>query len=242
MIPEQYKEEEERLKETRSFSVINSSPEEEYDNITKIAAYILDVPVSLITLVDEDTQWFKSNHGTEVKEIPRDIAFCTHVFNNPESALVVEDASKDDRFKDNPLVTEDPKIRFYAGIPLVSNGYPIGSICVLDTEPRKITEDKVETLRALANQTMQLLFLRKKNKELEQAYELIQHQNKELQTFIQNTITGKVNPLKGIVNLCKFYERTYHNTFDDRAEIIFEEIKEEMAMLKVKVEEFMSNV
>lgn len=125
------------------------------DDIARTAADICGTPVALVSLVDRDKQWFKARVGTETSETPREWAFCAHAIQDPTQVMVVEDASRDPRFADNPLVTGDAHVRFYAGAPLVtSSGEAIGTVCVLDREPRTIDAERMESLRFLAQQVV----------------------------------------------------------------------------------------
>ena len=135
------KNENERLNELYDSGLLDTPKESDFDNLTNLAASIFDSPVSIITLIDENRQWFKSCLGLpeEITETPREISFCGHAINNPSEILVIPDARLDNVFSDNPLVTGDPKIVFYAGAPLISkNGYPLGTLCIIDFKPRKI--------------------------------------------------------------------------------------------------------
>ncbi len=126
-----------------------------YDDITRLAADMAHTPVALITIIDGDRQWFKSRLGTQVSETPREISFCAHAIERPGDVMVVEDTTRDPRFAANPLVTGDPNIRFYAGAPLVTaSGHAIGTVCVLDTQPRQLGPEQLEMLRFLAQQVM----------------------------------------------------------------------------------------
>jgi diguanylate cyclase (GGDEF)-like protein/PAS domain S-box-containing protein len=142
--------EELRLSKLRSLALLDSEPDDFFDAITNIASTILNSQISLISLVDEDRQWFKSKHGIDVNETPRDISFCTHAVESGEQ-LIIENALDDERFSQNPLVTSTPNIRFYAGIPIKSlEGYSLGTLCVIDSKPRKPTERELEALNDLA--------------------------------------------------------------------------------------------
>ena len=131
--------EDERLATLRDYGVLDSLPDPRTDVFVRLAADIFDMPVSMVSLVDKDRQWFKAAKGIDAAETPRDMAFCAHAILNPSDVMVVEDAAADPRFKDNALVTGGPSIRFYAGAPILSpEGYPLGTLCVIDNKPRTL--------------------------------------------------------------------------------------------------------
>ena len=142
----------------KGYGVLDTPNEAEFDKIVREAAAILGTPIALISLIDENRQWFKAKLGLEASETPRSISFCTHAIRGPE-VFVVEDATKDDRFSTNPLVTGDPNIRFYAGTPLkTSSGKRIGTLCVIDSKPHgALTEGETKRLVALADRTIAAL-------------------------------------------------------------------------------------
>lgn len=140
----------ERVIELRALEILDTPPEERFDRITRLAQRIFDVPIALVSLVDEDRQWFKSRVGLEAQETPREYSFCAHAISDGK-ILHVADASTDIRFLDNPLVTSDPNIRFYAGCPIASpNGHKLGTLCVIDRDSRQMDDDDFQTLRDLA--------------------------------------------------------------------------------------------
>ncbi|MEZ0288628.1 MAG: PAS domain S-box protein [Methylophilus sp.] len=139
-----------RLEKLRSLGLLDSDPDEFFDCLTRVASTILGTPISVISLVDENRQWFKSRHGIEATETARDISFCTHAVSSGEE-LIVEDASNDDRFSSNPLVVNAPNIRFYAGIPIKSvEGYSLGTLCVIDDKPKRPSLCELKALNDLA--------------------------------------------------------------------------------------------
>lgn len=151
----------ERLEALEGYEILDTPPEEAFDDLTMLAATSTHVPISLISLVDRERQWFKSRTGLDVEETPRSISFCGHVVASGQ-ILVVEDAMQDERFYDNPLVTGSPNIRFYAGAPLTDpRGLCLGTLCIIDPEPRRLTEVEQQQLIALARQVVRLLEARR---------------------------------------------------------------------------------
>lgn len=158
--------ESERLLALQSYEILDTPDEEAFDEIARIASLILDMPIALVSLVDEERQYFKARVGLPARETHRDLAFCAHVILETE-VMVVEDAREDERFADNALVTADPRIRFYAGAPLVTDdGYNLGTLCVIDTKPRSITSQQEEILQMLARRVISEMGLRRANRRL----------------------------------------------------------------------------
>ena len=139
-----------RIKSLRALNILDTPPEESFDRLTRMAKRLFGVPIAIVSLVDENRQWFKSSIGVTTTETPRDISFCGHAILG-DGPFVIPDTFADVRFSDNPLVLNDPFIRFYAGYPLKApNGRTIGSFCIIDREPRDIGDDELEVLRDLA--------------------------------------------------------------------------------------------
>ncbi len=167
-IPAKPANESKRLASLKEYNILDTLEEEAFDDITQLASQICGTPISLVTFVDKDRQWFKSRHGLEVTETPRDHSYCAHAINEPAKILEVQDATKDERFIDNPYLTGEPYVRFYVGIPLVnSQGYALGTLCVIDHKPNKISEDQRRALMSLARQVMAQLELKRRQQELD---------------------------------------------------------------------------
>ena len=156
------KNEKERLISLKQYKLLESEQEDIYDNITWVVSNVLGVPISLISLISEDRQWFKSVHGLkDTTETTRDIAFCAYTILNNE-ILEIEDALDDERFKNNPLVKNDPKIRFYAGSPLINkDGFPLGTLCIIDSKPKKLTLEQKEILKKMSRVVMAIFEMSK---------------------------------------------------------------------------------
>jgi len=160
--------EKERLEALCACNVLDTGPEPDFDALTQLAAELIDVPIALVSLIDADRQWFKSRVGLDATESGRDVAFCSHAILRDEM-MIVEDARQDERFHDNPFVTEPPHIRFYAGMPLRSrDGYKFGTLCVIDNKPRQMSEKHRRILKQLAMQAQAQLELRRHIGRLEQ--------------------------------------------------------------------------
>jgi signal transduction histidine kinase/CheY-like chemotaxis protein len=193
--------ENERLQALDSYNILDTLPEEEYDAITKLASYICQVPIALISLIDMNRQWFKSALGLDTTETPRSISFCQFAIMD-EDVLEIPDAWEDRRFASNPLVTGNPHIRFYAGAPLVTpDGFALGTLCVIDTKPNKLTLEQLEAMQTLAKSVVSLLVLRDQKKKLEQEKEKALQSVKIKEQFLANMSHEIRTPLNGIMGL-----------------------------------------
>ncbi len=162
-----------RLEALRQYKILDTPSEQVYDDITALAAFICGVPIALISLVDADRQWFKSKVGLDVDATTRDVSFCAHAILS-KSVMIVNDALEDVRFEHNPLVTGVPNIRFYAGVPLCTpDDHRIGTLCVIDHQPRELSEYQTRTLEALARQVVMQLELRRTSAQLAEALDKI---------------------------------------------------------------------
>lgn len=158
--------EEDRLARLNSYAILDTLDEKEYDDIARLVAQICETPMANISFVDSERQWFKAVVGLKDRETSRDVAFCGHTILG-EELFTVEDATEDERFHDNPLVTEDPRIRFYAGMPLVTpDGHKLGALCAIDSKPRRLNETQRNALEVLSRHVVDLLELRMRNRQL----------------------------------------------------------------------------
>lgn len=197
--PPQLENELSRIEELNSYNILDTLSEQDYEDITMLAATICKTPISLITFIDKDRQWFKSHYGIAQTETIREYSFCAHALNSPREALVIEDSRQDERFADNPMVTGDPYVIFYTGIPLINpGGYPLGTLCVLDHKPRKLEDEQLTALEILSKQIITLLEMRRSNIVLQKTKEELEIRNKELEQFASVVSHDIKSPLSGI--------------------------------------------
>jgi signal transduction histidine kinase len=190
--------ESERLQALRDLEILDTLAEEAFDRFTRIAAGLLGAPIALVSLVDEARQWFKSHHGLDATETPRDMAFCAYAVLN-DDLLVVDDATKDPRFADNPLVTGAPDIRFYAGAPLrTRDNFAIGTLCVIDKQPRHLEPGQAELLADLADAVVNQLYLHKTTADLNKAQQAQARLHKAKTEFVSTVSHELRTPLTSI--------------------------------------------
>lgn len=149
-----------RVAALNRYAILDSEPEESFDDLVTLAAHICQTPMAMLSLVDDHRQWFKSKYGVEIKETPKEVSVCAHAIQQG-NLFVVPDLTKDERFRDNPLVTGDAHLRFYAGAPLVNeDGFALGTLCVLDKEPRELNPEQKEAIHALGRLALRQMELR----------------------------------------------------------------------------------
>jgi PAS domain S-box-containing protein len=186
--------EQERLKALQDYEILDTLSEHEFDRLTELASLICDMPISLVSLIDDKRQWFKSRVGLGISETDRKLAFCQYTIMG-EGLLEVPDATWDERFKDNALVTGDPDLRFYAGFPLIDkNGYALGTICVLDRKPNSLTDQQKRSLELLAGEVMALITERRQREEFRNFEKLFRFSNDLICIAGADGFFKKVNP------------------------------------------------
>jgi signal transduction histidine kinase len=194
-----------RLKELYKFDILDTPYEDEFDDIVKLASLLCNTSISTITLIDSSRQWFKAKVGLENRETSREVSFCSYAIAANTDLYQVEDATKNRIFENNPLVTGNPNIRFYAGVPLVSsNGFSLGTLCVIDSQPKVLTTEQIFALKVLGNQVMKLLELRITNQQLEITKRKLQQQvelQNKIISIIAHDVRNPVASLKSIIEL-----------------------------------------
>lgn len=219
--------ESERISTLYEYDLLDSMPEKEYDDVTRIASSICNMPIALITLIDNERQWFKSKMGIDSSESHRDHAFCAHAILNPKDLFIVTDAKKDLRFHDNPLVTGDPHVGFYAGVPLVNEkGMPLGTLCVIDNKPNNLSQVQTETLKALARQVIAYFELRKKNTLLVKQKAEIESLNNDLSQFAHVVAHDVKSPCSSLAMSAALLKDTYGSTMGSEMAQILDMMEE----------------
>ncbi|MCP9200821.1 GAF domain-containing sensor histidine kinase [Gramella sp. GC03-9] len=216
IIPEKPDNERLRLRAVRQLGLLEELPQETYDNITLLAQEICETPVALLTILDDEKQWFKSRKGFDLTETDRDISFCGHAILEPGKLFEVEDALNDPRFDKNPLVTfKDINVRSYAGIPILNKqGQALGTLCVLSKKPKKLNLHQRKCLIALGKQVEILYEFHYKSVELEDMRDELQENNKVLQDFAGNVSHDLKMPLANIILSADIVRAKYSSALD----------------------------
>ncbi len=224
--PSFHKRESERLESLKSYFVLDTESEEEIDSLTQLASEICETPISLVSLIDEDRQWFKSKIGIDVNEASRDLAFCAHAINETDELLVIEDARTDKRFFDNPFVTNTPSVIFYAGVVLKSDqNLPLGTLCVIDHAPRKLSDKQIGSLKIISKQIMNLLNYKKSIRKQEELRVRLLQKNHELESFASIAAHDLKSPLANIMSAATIFSETYASQLDSQGKLLIDSIE-----------------
>ena len=192
--------ENERLAALRSYNILDTAAEKDFDDLTTLASSICQTPIALISLVDTERQWFKSHIGLTASETPIEQSFCAHAIVSYNDIMIVDDARTDERFADNPLVTGNPKIVFYAGVPLINEeGFALGTLCVIDQKKKQLSAEQTTALKVVAKQVVDKLELRRKITDLQIANQELRDANVFIQKFASTAAHDIKNPLSSIL-------------------------------------------
>ncbi len=228
--------EKQRQKAVEKYKLLDTLPEESYDNITALMSYICNTPISLITLLHKDRNFLKSHFGVPIKESPRRISFCGHAINAEPLITVIEDTRKDERFFNNPLVTEQ-QVVFYAGAPLVdSNGFKLGTLCVYDHQPRQLSVQQMDALVILSKQVVNLFEQRLQNHELIKYQTKLKKRNENLKNFARVVSHDLKSPLSNIISLSEFLEEENKSILSEESLQYIEYLKASSNTLKQYVD------
>ena len=213
-----------RIALLEELEILDTLPEQAYDDIVAVAAHISGAPIALVSLVDADRQWFKARVGLDATETSREVSFCGHVVQDGHM-LIVSDATEDERFHDNPLVTGDPSIRFYAGAPLVtSEGYAVGTLCVIDRQARQLGPEQVELLQRLGRQVVLLLEERLQRQALARALDEAERASHAKSRFMANMSHELRTPLNSVIGFADILAKDKHGHLDERERTFVERI------------------
>lgn len=222
----------ERLSSLYEYDLLDTMPVAELDNITQIASEICRAPMALIGLIDKNRQFYKSKVGIDGTEAAREYTFCGHALMSPDQMMVVPDSSKDERFFDNPHVVGDPHVGFYAGVPLVNEaGYALGTLCVIDTRPKDITDEQKDTLQALARQVVASFELHKKNIELNKKKRELEILNEELDRFAYVAAHDLKSPCNNMRMLTGLLKDNYAEELDEEGNWVVQSIESSASLM-----------
>lgn len=209
------KTESQRIAALRSLNILDTLPEQEYDQITKLVASICDTPIALISLLDEDRQWFKSKVGVDHCETDKKYSFCNYAIHSEDELMEVSDAREDERFKKNPLVEGETQVVFYAGVPLRNkDGYALGTLCVIDYQLRTLSQKQKEGLMFLANQVIKLFELHSINRGLKKTQKQLKEKNAQLRNFAGVVSHDMKMPLANMIVTIDVLKAKYKESLD----------------------------
>ena len=207
-----------RLSVLESYNLMDSGPDKDYDAIARIASAVCGIPISLITFIDEKRQYFKSHIGTDFTENQRELSFCTYAIASSEDIMIVQDATQDERFANNPMVTGPTKLVFYAGVPLINeDGFALGTICLLDQKKHDLSEEQIEALRSLGKQVVDKIELKRKITALETANQELINSNVLIQKFASMAAHDIKNPLTTILLTSQLLKSGTEKTGNERS-------------------------
>lgn len=215
-----------RLSALKNFNVLDTLPEKSFDEITRLASIICDAPVSYISFIDSERQWFKSKQGFHLKETPRQISFCNHTIQEPSGKMIIEDARLDARFEKNPMVQPNIGFVFYAGVSILDEkNNALGTLCVIDNKARSLNDEQLTTLEVLGSQVLQLLKLHQNNQELSSSLEESKERIKSLERFAYVAAHDIKSPLANISTLLELLDQETRSKLNNHEQEILHHVK-----------------
>lgn len=242
MIPPKLPPDEEpRVAAVRSYKLLDTLPEKDFDNITALVANICEVPISLVTLLDSNRVFLKSHYGLNSNESPRNTSFCGHAIIDDSQIFIVKDARKDPRFENNPLVSKK-KLIFYAGVPLINpEGYPLGTLCIFDNKPRTLTKSQRTALVSMAGQVVNLFEERKQNRSLLAVQQELEEKNEALKNFAGVVSHDMKMPLANMILTSDILRSKYGLLLDDQGKEYLDYLKQSSFTLSEYISKLLEN-
>ena len=239
--PEIPENENDRIREIYKYKLTEELSDENLESIVEIASEICKMPISLISIVDENRQFFQVKRGLDASETPRDVSFCGHAINKPDELMIVPDATKDIRFKDNPLVTDSPFIKFYAGIPILSpDEFPLGTLCVIDDKPNTLTESQQIALKHLGKQVTLILELKRKNALLKSSEERLKLQANDMEDYAHIVSHDLKEPVRMVNSFLGMFIKKYEDQLDEKGRKYIDFAQEGATRMNQLIEELLN--